>query len=66
MSNNSKSLSKDNSIVFKIITLGDSGVGKTSILRRYVYTIFDDNSISTIGVSFSSKDIILKKKKKFN
>ncbi len=51
-------------IIFRIITLGESGVGKTSILRRYIYKIFDDNSISTIGLSFAFKDIILKNKEK--
>ena len=27
----------ENKIIFKIITLGESGVGKTSIIRRYIY-----------------------------
>ena len=44
-------------ISFKIITIGDSGVGKTSIIRRYVYDAFNDNTISTIGVTFCYKDI---------
>ena len=48
--------------IFKIITLGESGVGKTSILRRYVYNLYDDNSISTIGLSFIFKEITLKNK----
>ena len=63
MSDKSKKGTKNDSLVFKIITLGDSGVGKTSIIRRYVYNIFDDNSISTIGLAFSFKDIKLKNKK---
>ena len=46
-------------IEFKIITLGDSGVGKTSIIKRYVYNKFDYNSINTIGISYSFKDVIL-------
>ena len=37
-------------IVFKIIFLGESGVGKTSILMRYFNNNFDTNSKSTIGV----------------
>ena len=37
-------------IVFKIIFLGESGVGKTSILTRYFNNNFDTNSKSTIGV----------------
>ena len=51
-------------IDFKIITLGESGVGKTSILRRYVYNLYDDNSISTIGLSFVFKEITLKNNEK--
>ena len=58
-------MSKNNvPLIFRVITLGDSGVGKTSIIRRYVYNIFDDNSIATIGLAFSFKDIKLKNKKK--
>ena len=63
MSNNKnkKDFSKDNSIPeFKLITLGDSGVGKTSILKRFVNQKFDEDMISTIGFGFSSKQITLK------
>ncbi|MBO7114762.1 MAG: GTP-binding protein [Bacteroidaceae bacterium] len=49
-----------NSITFRIITLGESGVGKTSIIKRYVYNNYSDDNISTIGVSFAFKEIILK------
>ena len=45
---------------FRIITIGDSGVGKTAIIRRYVYNTFDQENLSTIGVNFSFKEIILK------
>ena len=51
---NKKDFSKDNSIPeFKLITLGDSGVGKTSILKRFVNQKFDEDMISTIGFGFS-------------
>ena len=49
-----------NEIQFKIITLGDSGVGKSSILKRYVYKNFVEDTITTIGISYSFKEIILK------
>ena len=45
-----------NEIMFKIITLGDSGVGKTSIIRQYANNIFDENFLSTVGVGFAFKD----------
>ena len=51
--------SKEN-IVFKIITLGNSGVGKTSIIERYINNIFNDNAISTVGLEFCVKKIKLK------
>ena len=53
-----------NETIFNIITLGDSGVGKTSILRRSLYDIYEENSISTIGLSFSFKEIVLDNNKK--
>ena len=53
-------MSKAEDIIFKIITIGDSGVGKTSILKRYVYNSYNINSLATVGVNFSFKDIVLK------
>ena len=47
-------------IEFKIITLGDSGVGKSSIIKRYVYNSFLDHTVTTIGISYSFKDVTLK------
>jgi small GTP-binding protein len=42
--------------IYRIITLGDSGVGKTSIMKRYVHNIFQGDCISTVGVGFSFKE----------
>ena len=42
---------------FKVVLMGDSGVGKTSILNRFTKGIFADNIISTAGVCFSTKII---------
>ena len=49
---------------FNIITLGDSGVGKTSIIKRFCENKFDDNNQSTIGINFSKKEITFNKNDK--
>ena len=56
----SKTKEKQEKKLFKIITLGDSGVGKTCILRRFVTGKFDKNTLSMIGFESSSKEIVLK------
>ena len=43
----------------KIILLGDSGVGKSSIIQRYSEDKFDDNLAATYTSSFIEKDIII-------
>jgi len=45
----------------KIVLLGDSGVGKTSLIRRFVFDQFEDSYIATIGTKVSKKDLMLKK-----
>ena len=55
-------MSKDNELIFNIITLGDSGVGKTSIIKRYVYDSFEEKNLSTIGIQYSFKKLTLKNK----
>ncbi len=40
---------------FKVVLMGESGVGKTSIVNRYTKDIFEDNLLSTAGVCFVSK-----------
>ena len=50
----------EESIVFKIITIGDSSVGKTSIIKRYIDNNFSENMLATIGISKSQKQIVLR------
>ncbi len=39
----------------KVALLGASGVGKTSLVRRYVESLFDDAYLTTIGVKIDKK-----------
>jgi small GTP-binding protein len=41
----------------KVCLVGDFAVGKTSLVRRFVYNLFDDKYISTIGVKVSRKPV---------
>ena len=43
-------LPKDYDVTFKILVLGDSGVGKTCLIRRFTDNDFTDNFLSTIGM----------------
>lgn len=47
------------SISAKVCLLGDYAVGKTSLVRRFVYNLFDDRYLSTIGVKVSRKVVAL-------
>jgi small GTP-binding protein len=44
-------------IALKFLVLGDGGVGKTTLLNRYVNSKFLDAATMTIGVEFLSKQI---------
>lgn len=46
-------------ITKKICLLGDFAVGKTSLVRRFIYDLFDESYLSTIGVKVSRKVIIV-------
>ena len=42
----------------KVICLGDSGVGKTSLIQRYVGGFYLDSMTPTIGLDFKIKPIV--------
>lgn len=46
-------------VAFKLITIGDGGVGKTTLLHRFVNGEFIDTATMTIGVEFLTKTIKL-------
>jgi Ras-related protein Rab-11A len=48
------SLSK---FIFKIVLLGDSGVGKSNLVFRFTKNEFNKDSKSTIGVEFATKTV---------
>lgn len=43
----------------KLCLVGDSGVGKTSLIRRYVVDMFDDAYVQTLGAKVTKKTILL-------
>ena len=44
------STSNDYDSTFKILVLGDSGVGKTCLIYRYTEGMFSEAYVSTIGM----------------
>jgi len=47
---------KDSSFVFKITVIGDGGVGKTSLIKKYTKGSFKKEYIKTLGAQFSKYD----------
>lgn len=48
-----------NAVSKKVCLLGDFGVGKTSLVRRFVHGLFDDRYLSTVGVKVSRKMVMV-------
>jgi len=46
-------------VLLKVIILGDSGVGKTSLMNQYVNKRFSNQYKATIGADFLTKDIMI-------
>ncbi len=45
----------------KVVLIGDAAVGKTSLIRRYVFDRFDDAYITTIGSKVTKKEITVRR-----
>jgi len=44
-------------MLFKVVLIGDSGVGKSNLMMRYVANEFDIEQKSTVGVEFMTKSM---------
>eukprot|EP00518_Triparma_eleuthera_P003394 CAMPEP_0182454132 /NCGR_PEP_ID=MMETSP1319-20130603/898_1 /TAXON_ID=172717 /ORGANISM="Bolidomonas pacifica, Strain RCC208" /LENGTH=210 /DNA_ID=CAMNT_0024652111 /DNA_START=8 /DNA_END=637 /DNA_ORIENTATION=- len=49
-------------VLLKLIILGDSGVGKTSLMNQYVNRRFTNQYKATIGADFLTKEVMLEDK----
>jgi len=60
---NKKEKSKiiDDNFFFKIITLGDNVVGKSSIINRYAFNAFNEETATTIGINIAVKELYFNK-----
>lgn len=45
--------------ILNVILLGDSDVGKTSLMNQYVKKQFYDYTSPTIGINFETKEIVV-------
>ncbi|KAJ3434540.1 ras-related protein rab-24 [Anaeramoeba flamelloides] len=57
------SLKKNDKVDVKIVFLGDTFVGKTCLVERFIHNNFNDQQQNTIGVSFAAKSIFMDQKK---
>ncbi len=52
-------MKQKNPIACKIVIFGDGGVGKTTLINRYVTGVFTESTIMTIGVGFFVKKLMI-------
>ncbi|XP_044232145.1 ras-related protein Rab-15 isoform X2 [Thunnus albacares] len=52
-------MAKQYDVLFRLLLLGDSGVGKTCLLCRFTDNEFHPSHISTIGVDFKMKTLVI-------
>ena len=52
-------MSNEDEVVYKIVLIGESWAGKTSIINRFIDDTFNENVISTLSVQFLRKNLEL-------
>ena len=57
-------MEEEGAINCKVVLLGESGVGKSSIIDRYTQNIFKSQKLLTTGANFVTKTIILEDENK--
>ena len=55
-------IEKEHDYIFKVLLVGNSVVGKSSLILRYVDQIWNDVFVPTIGVDFKLKSLEIKNK----
>lgn len=50
-------MAKNYDYLFRLLLVGDSGVGKTCILIRFVEDTFNSSYISTVGIDFKIRTL---------
>ncbi len=53
-------MAQKKSIKRKICLIGEGGVGKTSLIKRFVFDQFSDGYLITIGTKITKKEIVVK------
>ena len=51
--------SQEGALTCKVVLIGESGVGKTSIISRYINNTFKSQLMSTPGANFVTKNVIM-------
>jgi len=59
MSSGNQANPKAHTTLLKVVIIGDGGVGKSSLMNRFVNNEFDSQSFHTIGVEFLNKDMTI-------
>ncbi|KAG3194042.1 hypothetical protein PC129_g24951 [Phytophthora cactorum] len=52
-------MSSRKKVLLKVIILGDSGVGKTSLMNQYVNKKFSAGYNATIGADFLTREVLV-------